>query len=181
MYSYGPPHMAKQKQDDQLEHTFSSHERIRDVALKTDQRRWTTGRSGERASGVSVLAARHDDYDDDNYIWPIDRTLSGTATPDQSEQGSNSNEDVLHNLKRPKTEASISDCLMSWPGHSLESCYPSAEMQSVYFAAHTNWAISSYWPKFYITTEESPQNISVETLQKQEKPISEVHWLTPKL
>ena len=24
MYSYGPPHMAEQKQDDQLEHTYSS-------------------------------------------------------------------------------------------------------------------------------------------------------------
>ena len=28
MYSYGPPHMAKQKQDDQLEHTYSSYVRI---------------------------------------------------------------------------------------------------------------------------------------------------------
>ena len=27
MYSYGPPHMAKQKQDNQLEHTFSSYVR----------------------------------------------------------------------------------------------------------------------------------------------------------
>ena len=35
MYSYGPPHLAKQKQDDQLEHTYSSYVRIRDVALKT--------------------------------------------------------------------------------------------------------------------------------------------------
>ena len=35
MYSYGPPHMAGQKQDDQHEHTFSSYVRIRDVALKT--------------------------------------------------------------------------------------------------------------------------------------------------
>ena len=35
MYSYGPLHMAKQKQDDQLEHTYSSYVRIRDVALKT--------------------------------------------------------------------------------------------------------------------------------------------------
>ena len=35
MYSYGPPHMAKQKQDDQLEHTYSSYVKIRDVALKT--------------------------------------------------------------------------------------------------------------------------------------------------
>ena len=57
------PHMAGQKQDDQLEHTFSSYVRIRDVALKTCQRRWTIGRSGERGSGISVLAARHDDDD----------------------------------------------------------------------------------------------------------------------
>ena len=56
--------MAGQKQDDQLEHTFSSYGRIQDVALKTYQRRWTIGRSGERGSGISVLAARHDDDDD---------------------------------------------------------------------------------------------------------------------
>ena len=65
MYSYGPPHMAEQKQDDQLEHTYSSCVRIRDVALKTCQRRWMIGRSGERGSGISVLAAWHDDDDDD--------------------------------------------------------------------------------------------------------------------
>ena len=57
MYSYGPPHMAKQKRDDQLEHTYSSYERIRSVALKTCQKRWMIGRSGERGSGISVLAA----------------------------------------------------------------------------------------------------------------------------
>ena len=62
-YSYWPPHMAGQKQDDQLEHTFSSYMRIRDVALKTYQRWWTIGRSGERGSGIFVLAARHDDGD----------------------------------------------------------------------------------------------------------------------
>ena len=39
MYSYGPPHMAEQKQDDQLEHTYSSYVRIRGVALKTCQKR----------------------------------------------------------------------------------------------------------------------------------------------
>ena len=55
------PYMAGQKQDDQLEHTFSSDVRIRDVALKTYQRRWTIGRNGERGSGISVLAAGHDD------------------------------------------------------------------------------------------------------------------------
>ena len=52
------PHMAGQKQDNQLEHTFNSYVRIWDVALKTCQRRWTIGRSGERGSGISVLAAR---------------------------------------------------------------------------------------------------------------------------
>ena len=63
MYSYGPPHMAEQKQDNQLKHTFSSYVRIRDVALKTYHRWWTIGRSGERGSGISVLTARHDDDD----------------------------------------------------------------------------------------------------------------------
>ena len=51
--------MAEQKRDDQLEHTYSSHVRIRDGALKTCQRQWTIG------SGISVLSARHDDDDDD--------------------------------------------------------------------------------------------------------------------
>ena len=68
MYSYGPPHMAKQKQDDHLEHTYSSYVSIRDVAVKTCQKRWMIGRSGERGSGISVLAARHDDDDDDKLI-----------------------------------------------------------------------------------------------------------------
>ena len=62
MYSYGPPHMAGQKLDDQLEHTFSSYVRIWDITLKTYQKRWTIGRSGERGSGISMLAARHDIY-----------------------------------------------------------------------------------------------------------------------
>ena len=61
MYSYGPPHMTEQEQDDQLEHTYSSSVRIRDVAPKTFQRRWTIGKSGESGS-----AARHDDDDDDD-------------------------------------------------------------------------------------------------------------------
>ena len=65
MYSYGPPHTAAQKQDDQHEHTFSNYVRIRDVVRKTCLRRWTIGKSGERGSGISVLQARHDDDDDD--------------------------------------------------------------------------------------------------------------------
>ena len=46
--------------------TYSSCVRIWDVALKTCQRRWTIGRSGEKGWGISVPAARHDDDDDDD-------------------------------------------------------------------------------------------------------------------
>ena len=46
---------------DVLLHIYGSCVKIRDLALKTRQRRWTIGRSGERGSGISVLAARHDD------------------------------------------------------------------------------------------------------------------------
>ena len=63
--------MAKQKQDDQLEHTYSSYVRIRDVALKTCQRRWMVGKSGERGSGISVLAAWHDDDDNRSLTFRI--------------------------------------------------------------------------------------------------------------
>ena len=65
MYSYRPPHMDVQKQDDQHELTYSNYVRTRDVTLRTCQRRWLIGRSGERGSGISVLVARHDDDDDD--------------------------------------------------------------------------------------------------------------------
>ena len=66
--SYGPPHIAEQKQDDQHEHTFSNYVRIRDVVQKTCQRWWTIRKSGERGSGISVLPARHDNDDDDDDI-----------------------------------------------------------------------------------------------------------------
>ena len=38
------------------------------------------------------------------------------------------------------TGASPSDCLVSYPKHSLGESYPSAEIQSVYSAAPANWA-----------------------------------------
>ena len=63
------PHMAAQKQDDQLERTFSSYVRIEVVVLKTYLGRWTIGRSGERGSGISVLPARYDDDDDDDDLF----------------------------------------------------------------------------------------------------------------
>ena len=48
--------------------TYSSSVRIQDVALKTCQKRRTIGRSVERESGISVLAARHDDDEDDDIM-----------------------------------------------------------------------------------------------------------------
>ena len=73
MYSYGSPHTAAQKQDDQHERTFSSYVRIQVVVLKTYLGRWTIGRSGERGSGISVLPARYDDDDEcptsDGAMW----------------------------------------------------------------------------------------------------------------
>ena len=57
--------MAEQKQDDQLEPTYSSSVPIRYVVLKTCRRRWTIGRDGERGLGISVQMAGHD-YDDDD-------------------------------------------------------------------------------------------------------------------
>ena len=53
-----------QKQDDQLELTYSSYVKTQDVTLKTCRRRWMIGRSSEKGSGISVLTARHDDDDE---------------------------------------------------------------------------------------------------------------------
>ena len=59
-------------------------------------------------------------------IWPIDRTLSGANTPGQSGPGSDGYEVVLHIPKSSNiTGASPSDCLVSYPGHSVGE---SAEM-----------------------------------------------------
>ena len=53
----------------------SSYVKIREVALKTCQRRWMIGRSSERGSGISVLAARHDDDDYDDLSSSRDQRL----------------------------------------------------------------------------------------------------------
>ena len=53
-------------------------------------------------------------------IWPIDRTLSGVATPGQSGPGSNSNERVIHIPQSSSiTGALPSDFWVSYLGHSL--------------------------------------------------------------
>ena len=49
--------MDEQRQDDQLEPTYSSFVSIRDVALKTCWKKWTIEKGGEGGSGISVLMA----------------------------------------------------------------------------------------------------------------------------
>ncbi len=75
MFSYGPLHMAEQKQSNKLEP--SSSVRIRDVALRTCQKQRTIGRSGERGSGISVLAAQDDD---DNFNRKLYEILQFTSS-----------------------------------------------------------------------------------------------------
>ena len=65
-------------------------------------------------------------------ILPIDRTPLSATTNDQSGLGSDDNEGVL---RIPQsfgiTGVTLSDCLVSYLGHTLLGSYPSAEMQSV--------------------------------------------------
>ncbi len=63
----------------------------------------------------------------------------------QSGSGSNGNEGVLH-IPQSSTinEASLSDCLVLYPGNSLGESYPSVELQSVYSAAPVEWATKMF-------------------------------------
>ena len=71
MFSNGPPHIAEQKQGDQLTPIYSSSVMIQDVALRTYQKRWTIRCSGETGSGISVLVARQDDDHDDDVLYLV--------------------------------------------------------------------------------------------------------------
>ena len=74
-------------------------------------------------------------------IWPIDKTLSGATTLGQRGSGSDGNEEALCIPQSSSvSEASPSDCLVSYPGHSLGESYLFAEMQSAYSTAQADWA-----------------------------------------
>ena len=57
-------------------------------------------------------------------MWLIDRTLPGVTTQGQSGPWSNGDEGVLHIPQISKAGASPSDCLMLYPGHTLEGFLP---------------------------------------------------------
>ena len=58
--------MDEQRHDDLLEPTYGSSVQIRNVALKTDRKRWTIEKGGKKGSGISLLVARNDNDDDDD-------------------------------------------------------------------------------------------------------------------
>ena len=84
-------------------------------------------------------------------IWLIVRNLSDATTPGESGPGSDGNGEVLHISQSASIiEASPSDCLVSYPGHSLGESYPSAEIQSVYSTASADCAkVTLYFEKLY--------------------------------
>ena len=61
MYSCGPLHMDKQRQDDQLEPIYNCSVPIQDIALKTFREQWMIETGGEKGSGRYVLAVQHYD------------------------------------------------------------------------------------------------------------------------
>ena len=68
--------------------------------------------------------------------WPINKTLWSATTLGQSGSGSDGNKGVLRIPQISSiTGASQSDCLVSYPGHSLGESYASAEIQSEYTSA----------------------------------------------
>ena len=75
-------------------------------------------------------------------IWSIDKTLSGATTLRVSGPGSDGNEGVpCISQSSSITGTSPSDCLVSYPEHSLGWSYSSAEKQLVYSTALADWAI----------------------------------------
>ena len=66
----------------------------------------------------------------------MERTLSGATTPGQRRPGSDGNEGILRIPQSSSiTEASPSDCLVSYQEHSLRESNPFAEKQSIYSTA----------------------------------------------
>ena len=70
------------------------------------------------------------------FSGPIYMTLSGATIPAKSAPGSDGNKWVLHISQSSSiTGASLSDYLVSYPGHLMGESYSSTEIQSVYSAA----------------------------------------------
>ena len=86
-------------------------------------------------------------------IWPVEKTLSGATTTGQSGPGSNGNKGLLRIPQSSSiTDASPSDCLVSYTGHALGESYPEADIQLMYSTAPANWATNDDWYYFVTVT-----------------------------
>ena len=84
-------------------------------------------------------------------IWPIDKTLSDATTPGLGRPGSDGKESVLRIPQSSSiTWASPSDCLMSFPEHSLDESYPSADALLVYSTTPADSAYLRKCHNFYV-------------------------------
>ena len=68
-------------------------------------------------------------------IWLIERTLPGDTTPGPREPESGNSLILRIPQRSTITWSLLTDCLMSYTGHSLWGSYSSAEMQSMYLTA----------------------------------------------
>ena len=74
-------------------------------------------------------------------IWPADKTLLGATTPSQNGSWSNGNKGVFCIPQSSCiTGTSPSDCLVSYPGYSLDKFYLFTMKLLVYSAAPADWA-----------------------------------------
>ena len=66
-------------------------------------------------------------------IQPIDRALSGATIPGQSGPGSEGNEEVFYIPQISSiTEASLSGCLVSYPGNCIPQQYTELMAKTVF-------------------------------------------------
>ena len=83
-------------------------------------------------------------------IWLIDRTLSGATTLGQSGPGSDDKEEVLCIPQCSSiTGTSPSDCLVTYPRHSLRESYHSVVLQLVWSTALDDQLIFSVDNKLF--------------------------------
>ena len=84
----------------------------------------------------------------DRSIWPTDWTLTVTITSGQSGPGSNSNEGVLHIRQSSNNEVSLSDGLVSYPGHMLRRVTPICrDAADIFYDRSYNATVKVTWNK----------------------------------
>ena len=117
-------------------------------------------------------------------IWPIDRTLSGVTSPNQSGPGSNGIEGVFCIPQSPSiTWISPSDCLVSYPGNSLVGVLPLCREAVFVFYSPSRLGKMKYSSFHGSTALQSclKGDLSLRSLSQQLIHIAHNLWLYPQL